>query len=155
MSFSMPATEDGTTIVVTRNGVEEYRTRNDVFGKSYALTFPSPDQSVTQVWRATVSGFNGTTNWTETVAPCVAPTTTAAPTTTVAVTTPPAPTTVPLVVDSTVVTAPRTPTTTVPAPTTTVPFALPETGPKTDLALFLAAVIVGIGIGARTLARRK
>lgn len=159
MSFSMPATEDGTTIVVTRNGVEEYRTRNDVFGRSYSLNIPSPDQSATQVWRVTVSGFNGTTNWTETVAPCIAPTTSTTTSTTVAVTTPPVPTTVPPVVSSTIVTPPRTPVTTAPeSTTTTVPFALPETGPagpKVKLPLFLGAWLLGVGIGARTLARRK
>ena len=155
--FEMPATEDGTTIVVTRNGVEEYRTRNDVFGTRYSFTIASPDQSVTQVWRVAVSGFNGTTNWTEAVAPCVAPTTTSTTTTTVVATTPPVPTTVPPAVSSTVVTTPRTPATTEPAPATTVPLVgeLPETGWATDLPLFLGAFLVGVGISARTLARRK
>lgn len=156
MSFLMPATEDGTTIVVTRNGVEEYRTRNDVFGTRYAFTIASPDQTVTQVWRVAVSGFNGTSNWTETVAPCIAPTTSSTSTTSTTVPNPTTTvsTTVPPVVSSTVVTPPRTPTTTV-APSTTVPFTLPETGMATDLALFLGAWLVGIGIGARTLVRRK
>jgi hypothetical protein len=154
--FSMPRGETDTVVTTTLDGRV---VRTDViatFGAPLAFSVASPDQSRPHVWAITVdSRWNDDTAWSEQVPACVAETTATAPTTTVAVTTPPVPTTVPPVVDSTVVTTPRTPTTTVPAPTTTVPFTLPETGMATDLPLFLGVWAVGVGISARTLARRK
>ena len=157
VTFTMPRGETDTVVTTTLDGRV---VRTDVittFGAPLAFSIASPDQSRPHVWTITVdSRWNDDTAWSEQVPACVAPTTTSTTSTTVAVTTPPVPTTVPPAVSSTVVTTPRTPTT-VPAPATTVPLVgeLPETGWKTDLPLFLSAFLIGVGISARTLARRK
>jgi hypothetical protein len=103
LEFNMDRTEDGTQVFATRNGQTVADVRNDVFGAPVRFTVPSPDRTVTQTWRVTVIGRNGTLRWSETVAPCVVPTT--------------ASTTVPPVVETTSTTVPPVVVTTVPAVT--------------------------------------
>ena len=150
LTLSMPRTEDGTTVTVTRNGQTVRTVTVDTFGTPVNLEIPSPDRTVVQVWRVTIVGHNGTGSFAETVPACDQPATTVAttvppaPTPTVAVTTPPVPTPV------TVVTPPRFGTTTSLPPT----FTLPETGGThgTELAIALSALAAGFGC---LVARRK
>lgn len=138
--FSMPATEDGTTVTLYRNGVTVREVRNEIFGRPVVFTVSSPDPSVSQTWRVTVVGHNGASEYTETVAACLSPSTTV----------PAATTTVPPVTGSTVVTTtttpatvittPRTPGSTIP-PASTVPL-LPATGSPSTVPLSLIAAAV-------------
>ena len=155
--FTMPRGEEGTIVRTFLNGAQ---IRSDTIarqGDPLSFTIASPDQTAVQVWTVTVdSVWNPDQTWTESVPACVTPPTTAttvppAPTTTAVVAT----TVPPVVSSSTVVTTPRSPssTSTVPATTVPVPFELPATGAATDVGLFLAAFLIGVGIAARTFAR--
>lgn len=155
--FTMPRGEEGTIVRTFLNGSQ---IRSDTIarqGDPLSFTIASPDRTAGQVWTVTVdSVWNPDQTWTESVPACVTPPPTAT-------TVPPSPlttavvaTTVPPVVSSsTVVTTPRSPssTSTVPAATVPVPFELPATGAGTDVGLFLAAFLIGVGIAARTFAR--
>ena len=157
--FTMPRGEEGTIVRTFLNGSQ---IRSDTIarhGDPLSFTIASPDQTVAQVWTVTVdSVWNPDQTWTETVDVCQTPPTTAttvppAPTTTTAVVA----TTVPPAVSSTVITTPRasSSTSTVPAtPATVPPGSLPATGWATDMGLFVAAFVAGVGIAAHTVARR-
>ena len=154
--FTMPRGEEGT---IVRTFLDGSQIRSDTIarqGDPLSFTIASPNQTVGHVWTVTVdSVWNTDTSWSETVPACQTPPTTAttvppAPTTTavVATTTPP-------VVSSTVVTTPRSPSSTSTVPATVPPFELPETGAASDLLLFVAAFAIGLGLAARSFARRS
>lgn len=148
LSFVMPSTEAGTTITIIRNGAPVFNETNEVFGRSYDLSFPSPDRTVQQAWRVVVSGYSGTSVWTETVPPCVTPTTaattTAVPPATTVTTSPPPATTV--VASSS---APAPSTTVVVPPRNPAPIeVLPATGSSWVRPTLLAAVLLAGGAAA-------
>jgi hypothetical protein len=166
-TLNMERTEADTVVTVTRNGHTVRTVTNDTFGAPVSLSIPSPDQTVTQAWTVVIdSRWNEDYTFSETVAPCVTPTTVTPTTTQVTVppssttsTTPP-PSTVPT--DTTVaVGPPPTPATVVvtpprtPAPTTSVPttFTLPETGVSLE-ALVLALVASATGVFLLLVRRR-
>ena len=165
-TVNIPRTEADTVVTVTRNGQTVRTVRNDTFGASVSLSMPSPDQTVTQAWTLTIdSRWNEDYTYTETVAPCVTPTT-GTPTTTQA-TVPPSSTTSTTPPPSTVPTTttvavgpPPTPATVVvtppgrpSSPTTPTTFTLPETGVSLE-ALVLAIVASATGLFLLLVRRR-
>jgi hypothetical protein len=159
----MPRAEDGTTVTAYRNGIIERSVYVATFGDPVRFTIPSPDQTVRQSWRVVVTGHNGTSSWSEVVAPCVAPstsstapaTTTTVPptTTTVAVSTPPVPSTTAPATTTTTVQPPRATTTTVAARPT---FTLPATGPSAlDVLALIALCAAAVGAFLAQTARRR
>jgi hypothetical protein len=161
LTVDLPRAEDGTTVTAYRNGTAVRTVRNDTFGAPVRFTIPSPDQTVTQTWRVTVVGFNGSSEFNEVVAPCATPpTSSTVPTsssappspsttvpTTVVVTTPP----VPSVAPTTTVVSPPRPT----GPTTPTVNELPATGGDWKLPTFIGVLCVAAGAAFVALTRRS
>lgn len=162
LTFVMSSGVAGTVITTTLDGRQvDKRTVARQFDAT-SFTIPSPDLSVAHVWTVTVDApwDIADESFRFPIAPCVA-STTVPPVTTTTTTAPstsstvPAATTTTVAVASTVITTPRPqPSTTLPPSSTTVPPTLPATGAASDLLLFVGAFVAGVGIAARTLARR-
>lgn len=164
--LEIPKTEDGTRVLVFRNGAIVADVTNDTFGRPVSITVPSPDPTVPQRWAVRITGYNGTLTWYGTQQACVVPTTTTtttttmpAPTTTVSTetTVPPTSTTVFVDVDippvaTTVITTPRPTTTTVPTVWT-----LPETGASslTTTTAWIALAVCATAVFLLLATRRK
>lgn len=151
LAFSMPRTEDGTTVTTYLDGRLVRTDTVTTFGAPVAFTIPSPDQTVPHTWAVVVDAtWSADQTIVRTVQACTAPTSsttsavpppplTVVPTTTVVVQVPPPP-----VPTTTVVTTPR--------PSVPTTFQLPETGGTPGVA---AVGLVFVCCGAVLLRARR